>query len=49
MQRDPDIEIEQDWSAGLGAMLRDSQKMKNSFSRFKDFSRKANSVIMLGF
>ena len=34
----PDIEFEQDWSVGLGAMLRDKQKIKNYFSSFKDFS-----------
>ena len=33
----PDIEIEQDWSVGLGATLRDRQKSKNYFSSFKDF------------
>ena len=34
----PDIEFEQDWSVGLGATLRDRQKIKTYFSSFKDFS-----------
>ena len=33
-----DIEIERDCSVGLGATLRDRQKIKNYFSSFKDFS-----------
>ena len=33
----PDIEFEQDWSVGLGATLRDRQKIKKYFSSFKDF------------
>ena len=37
----PDIELEQDWSVGLGATLRDRQKIKNYFSSFKDFSGKS--------
>ena len=45
----PDIEFEQDWSVGLGAMLRDGQKIKNYFSSFRDFPGKADSVILLGF
>ena len=45
----PDIEFEQDWSVGLGATLRDRQKIKNYFSSFKDFSGKADGVILLGF
>ena len=32
-----DIEFQQDWSVGLGATLRDRQKIKNYFSSFKDF------------
>ena len=36
----PDIELEQDWSLGLVATLRDTQKSKN-FSSFKDFSGKS--------
>ena len=36
-----DIESEQDWSVGLGATLRDRQKIKNYFSRFKNFSGKS--------
>ena len=34
----PDIEFEQDWSGGLGAILADGQKIKNYFSSFRDFS-----------
>ena len=34
----PDIEFEQDWSVGLGAILADGQKIKNYFSSYKDFS-----------
>ena len=37
----PDIEFEQDWSVGLGAMLGDGQKIKNYFSSFRDFSGKS--------
>ena len=37
----PDIEFEQDWSLGLGASLRDRQKINNYFSSFKDFSGKS--------
>ena len=33
----PDIEFEQDWSVGLGAILADGQKIKNYFSSYKDF------------
>ena len=33
----PDNEFEQDWSVGLGATLRERQKIKNYFSSFKDF------------
>ena len=40
----PDIQ-----SVGLGATLRDRQKIKNCFSSFKDFLGKADSVILLGF
>ena len=35
----PDIEFEKDWPVGLGATLRDRQKIKNYFSSFKDFFR----------
>ena len=45
----PDIEFEQDWLVGLGVTLRDRQKIKNYFSSFKDFSGKADSIILLGF
>ena len=45
----PDMEFEQDWSVGIGATLRDRQKIKNYSSSFKDFSEKADSVILLGF
>ena len=37
----PDIEFQQDWSVGLGATLRDRQKIKNYFSSFKDFFEKS--------
>ena len=36
-----DIECEQDWTVGLGAMLSEpvlGQKIKNYFSSFRDFS-----------
>ena len=45
----PDIEFVLDWSIGLGATLRDTQKIKNNFSSLDDFSGKADSVIVLGF
>ena len=48
-KRTPDIEFEQDWSVGLGATVRDKQKMKNYFSSLKDFFREKPSVILLGF
>ena len=35
------VEFEQDWSVGLGATLRDKQKIKKYFSSFKDFSGKS--------
>ena len=41
LQGDPDIEFEQDWSVGLGATLRDRNKIKNHFFSFKDFSGKS--------
>ena len=37
----PDIEFEQDWSVGLGAILVDGKKIKNYFSSFRDFSGKS--------
>ena len=37
----PDIEFEQDWSVGLGAILADGQKIKKYFSSFRDFSGKS--------
>ena len=37
----PDIEFEQDWSFGLGAILVDEKKIKNYFSSFRDFSGKS--------
>ena len=37
----PDIEFEQDWSVGLGAILADGQEIKNYFSRFRDFFGKS--------
>ena len=36
----PDVEFEQDWSVGLGAVLADAQEIKNYFSSFRDFSGK---------
>ena len=36
-----DIEFEQDWSVGLGAILADGQKIKNYLSSFRDFSGKS--------
>ena len=37
----PDIEFEQHWSFGLGAILADGQKIKNYLSSFKGFSGKS--------
>ena len=37
----PDIEFEQDWSVGLGAILAEGQKIKNYFSSFRDFHGKS--------
>ena len=45
----PDIEFEQNWSVGLGAILADGQKIKNYFSSFRDFSGKSRYIILLGF
>ena len=45
----PDIEFEQDWSVGLGAILADGQKIKNYFSISGIFPGKADSVILLVF
>ena len=46
----PDIDYEQDWSVGLGAILADVQKIKNFFSSFRDFfSGKADSFVLFGF
>ena len=44
-----DIECERDCTVGLGATLGDGLKIKNYFSSFRDFSGKADSVILLGF
>ena len=33
----PDVEFEEDWSVGLGAVLADGQEIKNNFSSFRDF------------
>ena len=44
-----DIECKRDWPVGLGATLGDGQKIKNYFSSFRDFSEKADSVILLRF
>ena len=37
----PDIEFEQDCSVGLGATLRERQKIKNYLSSFRGFSGKS--------
>ena len=40
----PDVEFEQDWLVGLGAVLadrHDGQEIKNYFSSFRDFSGKS--------
>ena len=37
----PDIEFEQDWPVGSGAILADGQKIKNYFSSFRNFSGKS--------
>ena len=44
----PDIEFEQDWSVGLGATLRDRQRIKNYFSSFEDFSGKRRKCHIVG-
>ena len=40
----PDIEFEQDRSVGLGATLRDRQKIKNYFSCFKDLMKIVGAI-----
>ena len=45
----PDIEFEQDWSVGLGATLRERQKIKNYFSSFKDFFGESRLCHSVGF
>ena len=45
----PDIEFEQDWSVGLGAILAYGQKIKNYLPSFRGFPGKADSVILLGY
>ena len=44
-----DIECERNWLVSLGAILGNGQKIKNYFSSFRDFLRKADSVMLLGF
>ena len=44
----PDIEFEQDWSVGLGAIVVDGKKIKNYFSSFKDFSRESRRCHIVG-
>ena len=44
----PDIEFEQDWSVGLGAILPDGQKIKSYFSSFRDFSGKSRRSHIVG-
>ena len=46
-KRTPDIEFEQDWSIGLGAILADGQKIKNYFTSFRDFSGKSRQCHIL--
>ena len=48
-KRTLNIEFEQDSSVGLGATLRERQKIKNYFFSFKDFPGIADSVILLRF
>ena len=43
------IEFEQDWSVGLGAMLGDGEKMIKYFSSYNIFSGKADNAIFFGF
>ena len=43
-----DIEFEQDWLVGLGAILADGQKIKNYLSSFKDFSGKSQKCHIVG-
>ena len=43
------IECERDRPVGLGTTLGEELKIKNNFSSFRDFSGKADSVILLGF
>ena len=45
----PDIEFEQDWSVGLGAILADEQKIKNYFYSFRDFSEISRYCRIVGF
>ena len=40
------MEFEQDWSFTLDATLGDTEKIKKYYSSYKDFSGKANSVIL---
>ena len=49
MQGDIRSEWERDWSDGLGATLSNVYTIKNYFSNFMHFFRKANSVTLLGF
>ena len=44
-----DIKFERDWSVGLGATLRNGQKIKNHFLVSGIFPGKADSVILLVF
>ena len=43
-----DIEFEQDWSVGLGATLRERQKIKKYFSSFKNFSGESRECHIVG-
>ena len=44
-----DIELEQDWSVGLGSTLGDGKKVKNIFLVSGIFSGKFTSITLLGF
>ena len=44
-----DIDFEQDWSVGLGAILVNEKKIKTIFLVSWIFSGKADSAILLGF
>ena len=47
-KRRPDIEFEQDWPVGIGAILVNGQKIKNYFPSFRDFSEKSRQCHIVG-